>query len=98
MTAKRIGKELELPTMNVNLTRELADFVSSEVASGDYASASELVFEALRSPRRDREVERQELEILRRKLDRGIAQAERGEFSPRTVTEIAAAILAEEDE
>jgi antitoxin ParD1/3/4 len=84
--------------MNVNLTREMADFVSGEVASGDYASASELVCEALRSLRRDRGVERQELEILRRKLDRGVAQAERGEFSDRTVTEIAAAVLAEEDE
>ena len=84
--------------MNVNLTRELTDFVSGEVASGDYASASELVCEALRSLRRDREVERRELEILKRKLDRGIAQAERAEFSTRTVTEIAAAVLAEDDE
>jgi antitoxin ParD1/3/4 len=92
-TAEGIGKEIDLPTMNVNLTRELTDFVSREVASGDYASASELVGEALRSLRRDRE-----LEILRRKLDRGIAQAEWGEFSTRTVTEIAAAVLAEEDE
>ena len=33
--------------MNVNLTQEMADFVSSELASGDYASASELVREAL---------------------------------------------------
>jgi antitoxin ParD1/3/4 len=84
--------------MNLNLTREMADFVSGEVASGHYASASELVCEALRSLRRDREVERQELEILRRKLDRGIAQAEGAEFSTRTVTEIAAAVLAEEED
>jgi antitoxin ParD1/3/4 len=87
-----------LPTMNVNLTREMTEFVASELASGDYASASELVREALRSLRRDRESENQKLEILRRKLDLSIAQAERGEFSSRSVMEIAAAVLAEEDE
>ena len=87
-----------MPTMNVNLTREMTEFVASELASGDYASASELVREALRSLRRDREFENQKLEILRRKLDLGIAQAERGEFSSRSVMEIAAAVLAEEDE
>jgi antitoxin ParD1/3/4 len=87
-----------VPTMNVNLTQEMADFVSSELASGDYASASELVREALRSLRRDREIEDQKVEILRRKLDVGIAEAERGEFSTLSVMDIAATVLAEDDE
>jgi antitoxin ParD1/3/4 len=93
-----LAEDIELPTMNVNLTREMTEFVASELASGDYASASELVRDALRSLRRDREFENQKLEILRRKLDLGIAQAERGEFSSRRVMDIAAAVLAEEDE
>jgi hypothetical protein len=33
-----------MPTMNVNLTPEMAQFVSEEIASGDYASAARLVF------------------------------------------------------
>ena len=37
-----------MPTMNVSLTEEIADFVEGEVASGDYVSASEVVREALR--------------------------------------------------
>lgn len=87
-----------MPTMNVNLTSEIAEFVSSEVASGDYATASELVRDALRLLRRERDVEAQKLEILRRKIDVGLEQAERGEFSKRSVMEIADAVLAESDE
>ena len=87
-----------MPTMNVNLTPEMADFVSRELSSGDYASASELVRDALRILRRDRDVEAQKVEILRRKLDVGLEQAERGEFSSRSVAEIAASVLAESEE
>ncbi len=87
-----------MPTMNVNLTPEMAEFVSRELASGDYVSASELVRDALRLLRRDHDLEAQKLEILRRKLDVGIAQAERGEFSARSVMEIAAGVLAEDEE
>ena len=87
-----------MPSMNVNLTSELAEFVSSELASGDYASASELVRDALRVLRRDREVAAEKNEILRRKLDVGIGQAERGEYSTRSVMEIAESIISEDDE
>jgi hypothetical protein len=37
------------------------------------------------------------LESLRRKLELGIGQAERGEFSDRSVIEIAASVLAEDE-
>lgn len=87
-----------MPTMNVNLTPEMAEFVSRELASGDYASASELVRDALRSLRRDRNIEEQKLEILRRKLAAGIAQAERGEFASRSVAQLARSVLAESEE
>ena len=85
-------------TMNVKLTDELAEFISSELATGDYASASELMRDALRHLRRDHDNEAQKIEILRRKLDASIAQAERGEFSTRSVMEIAASVLAEPDD
>ena len=87
-----------MPTMNVSLTPEMAEFVARELSSGDYASASELVRDALRILRRDRDVEAQKIEILRRKLDVGLGQAERQEFSDRSVTEIAASVLAEDDD
>lgn len=77
-----------MPTMNVNLTPEMADYVSSELASGDYASASELVREALRSLRRDRDLEAQKFALLKQELEIGIGEAERGEFSSRTVDDI----------
>jgi antitoxin ParD1/3/4 len=81
-----------MPTMNVNLTPEMADYVSSELASGDYASASELVREALRSLRRDRDLEAQKFALLKQELDIGLGEAERGEFSSRSVDDIVAAV------
>jgi len=79
--------------MNVNLTPEIAEFVSEEIASGDYASASELVRDALRLLKRDREMEKEKLEILRREINLGIEQAARGEFSDRSIDEIVADVL-----
>jgi antitoxin ParD1/3/4 len=84
-----------MPTMNVNLTPKLAEFVNEEIASGDYASASELVRDALRLLKRDRESEVEKLEILRREIALGVEQAERGEFSDLSVSDIAARIRAE---
>jgi antitoxin ParD1/3/4 len=81
-----------MPTMNVNLTPEMAEYVSSELASGDYASASELVREALRSLRRDRDLETRKLALLKEEIEIGIREAERGEFSTRSVDDIAAAV------
>ncbi len=63
-----------MATVNVNLTPELAEFVSTEVASGDYVTASELVRDALRNLCRDRELEVQKIELLRRKLSVGLDQ------------------------
>ncbi len=87
-----------MPTMNVSLTPDMAEFVSEELAKGDYVSASELVRDALRLLRRDRDIEAHKIEILRHKLDAGLGQAERREFSSRGVMDIAAAVLAEDDE
>jgi antitoxin ParD1/3/4 len=82
-----------MTTINVNLTDEMAAFVERELASGDYASASELVREGLRLLRREHEMEALKLEVLRREIDVGLAQAERGEFSERSAREIAGDVL-----
>lgn len=82
-----------MPTMNVNLTPEIAEYVSAELRSGDYASASELVREALRVLKQDREVEAEKLVLLRAAVDAGMEEAEQGRFSDRSVAEIAKGVL-----
>ena len=86
-----------MPTMNVNLTPEMAEFVARELASGDYASASELVRDALRQLRRDRDAEGAKLEALRRAIDIGVDEARRDALSNRGALEIAASVLGEEE-
>jgi len=83
--------------MNVDLTTEMAEFVAQELASGDYASASELVRDALRQLRRDREAEGAKLEALRRAVALGVADVERDAFSTRSAAEIAESLLGEEE-
>jgi antitoxin ParD1/3/4 len=78
-----------MPTMNVSLTREMAEFVERELASGDYVSASEVVRDALRALRHDRDVEREKLATLKHEISFGLADVEHG-----AVTEISATAIA----
>ena len=67
-------------TLNVSLTPELEKFVQSRVSSGRYQTASEVVREGLRLlelQERDREAA---FIALQGQLNRGAAQADRGEF------------------
>ena len=82
-----------MPTMNVSLTQELAEFVSHEVETGDYTSSSELVRDALRALRRDRDVEAEKTALLRRELAAGLHDAEKGEFSTRSVKNILEGVI-----
>jgi antitoxin ParD1/3/4 len=61
-------------TMNVNLSRDLYEFVKSAVSSGRFTSASEVVRDALRE-KRD-----QALREVERKIEAGLASARRGEL------------------
>ena len=61
-------------TMNVNLSRDLYQFVKGAVKSGRYTSASEVVREALRE-RRD-----QALREVQRKVEEGLESARHGEL------------------
>lgn len=79
-----------MPTMNVSLPAELAAFVEGEVASGQHGTASEVVREALRLLRREREQYEQKMAILRREIQIGIDDIEAGRISDRTVEDIAA--------
>lgn len=66
--------------MNVSLTPKLRKLVNEKVKSGLYQSASEVMREALRLLEERDEVRRLRLEELKRKIAKGIAQADRGEF------------------
>jgi antitoxin ParD1/3/4 len=86
-----------MPTMTVSLPRELAAYVESEVESGEYGTASEVVRDALRLLRRERAAYEEKLAILRREVMIGVEQARNGQFSDLTIEEIEAEIRAEED-
>jgi antitoxin ParD1/3/4 len=65
--------------MNVHLTPELERLVQNKVQSGRYNSASEVVREALRLMDQKDELRSIQLQELRSRVDKGLAQAERGE-------------------
>jgi antitoxin ParD1/3/4 len=67
-------------TVNVSLTPELGAFLQSRVKSGRYQTTSEVVRDALRLLQ-NQEKEREEgLKQLKSNLQRGAAEAERGEL------------------
>jgi antitoxin ParD1/3/4 len=67
--------------MNVSLTPELEELVNEKVKSGLYNSASEVVREALRLLKEQDELRRIRREELKREIEKGIMQLERGEFA-----------------
>jgi antitoxin ParD1/3/4 len=67
-------------TVNVSLTPELDAFLQSRVESGRYQTTSEVVREALRLLERQERDREEALAQLKAKLERGIAQADRGEL------------------
>jgi antitoxin ParD1/3/4 len=68
--------------MNVSLTPELERYVTTKVESGLYQTASEVVREGLRLLKEKEELHLTKLEGLRREIQVGIDQADRGELSP----------------
>jgi len=79
-----------MPTMNVSLPESLTEFVEGELATGEYGSASEVVRDALRLLKREKALEQERLEILRREVMIGWNQADQGQLSERTVEQIEA--------
>ena len=81
-----------MPTMNVSLPNNLSEFVESALATGEYGSASEVVRDALRLLKRQKALEQEQLEILRRAVLIGVEDAENGRLSIRTIEDIAAEV------
>jgi antitoxin ParD1/3/4 len=65
--------------MNIHLTQELEHLVQTKVRSGRYNSASEVVREALRLMEEKDKLRALQLRELRRRVDRGLAEVDRGE-------------------
>jgi len=64
--------------MNISLTPELEQMVDDKVRSGRYASASEVIREGLRLLEEREQLKQQRLSEVRRKIDHGIEQLDRG--------------------
>jgi antitoxin ParD1/3/4 len=60
-----------MPTRNVNLTKELDQFVAIKVASGRYENASEVVRAALRVLEQDEREDEMKLVALQKAIDEG---------------------------
>lgn len=67
-------------TVNISLTPELGAFLQSRVKSGRYQTASEVVREALRLLQHQEKDRDRAFKQLKAKLERGAAQAARGEL------------------
>ena len=65
--------------MNISLTPELEQFVAEKVRSGRYASASEVVRDALRLLDERDELHQQRINEVKKKIAHGIAQLDAGE-------------------
>ncbi|WP_395021508.1 type II toxin-antitoxin system ParD family antitoxin [Dongia sp.] len=87
-----------MPTMNVSLPAALAEFVEKEVASGNYATASEVVRDGLRMLREERAVYEEKRAILRREIQIGLDEVNAGKYSDKTVMEILAEVQAEDED
>jgi antitoxin ParD1/3/4 len=64
--------------MTITLPSEMAEIVKDAVGSGDYASASEVVREALRDWRTKRALQLQELAALKADIDKGLTDVAEG--------------------
>lgn len=74
--------------MNVSLTPELERLVNQKVQSGMYSSASEVVREALRLLNGQEELRNRKLEDLRKEIQIGLDQLNRGEGVPLDIAKI----------
>lgn len=87
----------ELERLTITLTPELAETIKTAVLEGDYASASEVIREALRDWKVRREIRQEELAALKADIDQALAQVASGqlnEFNAERIVERARKLLA----
>lgn len=76
-------------TININLPPQLEEMVRRKVASGMYASASEVVREALRLLDQHERRRAAELEQLRGDIEEGLASGEPEPWTPEDIKQAA---------
>lgn len=69
-----------MPTRNISLTPEQDAFIDEMLEAGEYRNASEAVRDAIRALRQRRAEDALKLERLRRGIDAGLADLERGDY------------------
>jgi antitoxin ParD1/3/4 len=67
-----------MPTRNINLTEHLDHFVASQIASGRYSNASEIVREALRLLEEQEKERKAKLNALRQAANLGFEEIDQG--------------------
>lgn len=77
-----------MPTTSIHITSQQQDWIASKLHTGEYNNASEVIREAIRLLKSQDERDSLELAYLRQKITTGLDQAERGEFSKRSVMDI----------
>lgn len=75
--------------MNVSLTPQLEEFVKRRVESGLYHSASEVIREALRLLEERDRLREMRLQVLRKMVQEGIDQMDKGEYTEHDETTLA---------
>ena len=69
-----------MPTRNVSLTPEQDAFIDEVLDKGEYRNASEAMRDAIRALQQRRAIDALKIERLRKALDAGIADIERGNY------------------
>lgn len=69
-----------MPTRNVSLTPEQDAFIDEVLDKGEYRNASEAMRDAIRALQQRRKIDTLKLERLRKSIDEGIADCERGNY------------------
>src|SRR5580700_10057060 len=76
-----LGKDLEMPTRNINLTPEQDAFVEELLEAGEYGNASEAMRDAVRALKQRRAEEALKLDKLRVAIKQGTAALKRGDYT-----------------
>ncbi|MBP6011266.1 MAG: type II toxin-antitoxin system ParD family antitoxin [Alphaproteobacteria bacterium] len=69
-----------MPTRNINLTKQIDDFVEKNVSTGQYQNASEVVRDALRLLKSRQQEDKLKLQRLREAVDVGVRAIDAGDY------------------
>jgi antitoxin ParD1/3/4 len=87
----------EIERLTITLPHDMAAIVKGAVETGDYASSSEVVREALRDWKMKRALQLKELEGLKADIDRGLTDLAEGrvkDFQPASIIDRGRKLLA----